>query len=68
MNLFNRLDPYIYKWYLNHRLEKANRRLNKQKKAPLSSEELLALKKLWGKDFNKGKQDAYAFYKAFCNQ
>lgn len=68
MNLLNRLDPYIYKWYLNQRLEKANRRLNKQKKALLSHEEISALKNLWGKDFNKGKQDAYAFYKEFCNQ
>ena len=68
MNLLNRLDPYIYKWYLNQRLEKANRRLNKQKKAPLSSEELSVLKKFWGHDYNKGKQDAYAFYKEFCNQ
>ncbi len=68
MDILNRLDPYIYKWYLRQRLEKANRRLNKQKKASLSADEISAIKALWGKDYNKGKQDAYAFYKEFCKQ
>lgn len=68
LNLFNRLDPYIYKWYLKNRFEKANRRLNKQKKAQLTYEELQSVKKLWGEDYNKWKKDAYAFYKAYCNR
>ena len=68
MDLLRKLDPYIYKWYLWSRLHKANKRLNKQTKVQLTSSELSELKALWGKEFNKGKQDAYAFYKAFCDR
>lgn len=68
MDLLRKVDPYIYKWYLWSRLHKANKRLNKQIKAQLTSKELSEIKALWGRDFNKGKQDAYAFYKAFCNR
>lgn len=68
MDLFYRLDPFIYKWYLKKRFEKANHRLVKQKKAQLSHEEMKSIKKLWGKDYNKWKGDAYAFYKAYCNR
>ena len=68
MDLLRKLDPYIYRWYLWSRLHKANKRLNKQKKAQLTSTELSEVKALWGKEFNKGKRDAYAFYKAFCDR